>query len=983
MNKSYKLILNRHLGVFQVAPETARSAGKGSGTIGAGARLRPMAQAVLLTLLGSSSLAMAAPGSCTLTGSGTLSNTCQGDSGLSAPGASNSPGGNGTAAATGSGYDYSSDATLVGGAGGNGGNSEVGVGGAGGAGGTGLSGAGRFVNNGSISGGAGGRGGNSDSGMTDAGGNGGHGGVGVAASGLQLSNQNTITGGNGGAGGSSTTPFPSTIASGGNGAAAVTGNTFTLINDGSVIGGSGGSAGTTMMPTSGGSGGLGGAAVSGDDFVVLNNGIIRGGAAGSSSFMSAGAQGGVGISGSNFEVHNATGATISAGSSSSSLMVMPNGAPAIQSSGGSTVYNAGTITGGTGGIGLPSVSQAILFAGGNNTLVLENGSVIQGGVSAGSTDTLALGGASDSTFNVSALNSQYVGFGTFDKRDSSTWTLSGDSTGTSINQWNVKQGTLRTLNNTTLKGNVTVQQGAALQLGHTVIKGNLSNNGTLQLGHTTTPHTFVSVDGNFSQGSNGVYRIAAQSNDSEGGYSRLHASGNATLAGSAVVDVAQVNSLAIGQSLDSVVRAGGTLNGNFSKVTDNSALFDFKSVATNGTGGKVDLQVVQGKTIIDIIDPPTPGGNGGDDDEPAIRSNKPARGAAQTLDTIIGRGTQNAGMQQVITSLGKLSTAQQVSDAVSQTVPLLAGGSQAAAGAALSAVSDVVGARVSQGRGLSSGDEVLGEREVWVKTFGSWADQNERNGVSGFEVNSQGIIFGADAAISPQSRMGLAFAYANSDIDGDSKSAPNSADMDLFQLIGYGSYDLDDATQLSYQLDYGQGRTDGKRQILFMGTEAKAKYDTQIVHAGVALGHTLRLGEATELTPSVRADYTWVEDESYRETGAGALNLNVDRRNSESLVLGADAELVHLFSDRLSTRLKLGVGYDTLGERASLTSAYAGEPGLSFRTQGLDASPWLGRGGVGVSYRVTDSTELSADYDAEYREDFLNQSASLKVRWAF
>ncbi|NER61147.1 autotransporter domain-containing protein, partial [Pseudomonas sp. MAFF212428] len=175
--------------------------------------------------------------------------------------------------------------------------------------------------------------------------------------------------------------------------------------------------------------------------------------------------GGVGISGSNFEVHNATGATISAGSSSSSLMVMPNGAPAIQSSGGSTVYNAGTITGGTGGIGLPSVSQAILFAGGNNTLVLENGSVIQGGVSAGSTDTLALGGASDSTFNVSALNSQYVGFDTFDKRDSSTWTLSGDSTGTSINQWNVKQGTLRTLNNTTLKGNVTVQQGAALQLG--------------------------------------------------------------------------------------------------------------------------------------------------------------------------------------------------------------------------------------------------------------------------------------------------------------------------------------------------------------------------------------------------------------------------------------------------------------------------------------------------------------------------------------
>ncbi|MBV6290097.1 autotransporter outer membrane beta-barrel domain-containing protein [Pseudomonas sp. MAFF 301350] len=762
------------------------------------------------------------------------------------------------------------------------------------------------------------------------------------------------------------------------------GNNFTLLNDGSVVGGKGGAASMSMMPGTGSLGGSGGAGVSGDGFVVYNTGTIRGGDGGTPDpLMLVGSKGGSGISGQNFEVNNATGATIDAGINSGNWA---NSAPAIQSSGGSTIYNAGTI-----GSSAP-FDTSIKLEGGNNTLVLANGSNIRGSTVAGSADTFALGGSADSALNVIELTNKYIGFGTFDKRASSTWTLSGTSVGTTITQWNVRQGTLRTTNGTTLTGSVAVQQNGTLQLGNTRIDGDLVNNGTLQLGHATAPRAFVSVDGNFSQGSNGVYRIAAESNDSEGGYSRLSASGNVSLAGNAAVDVAQVNRLAIGQSLDNVVYTRAELSGNFAKVTDNSALFDFKSVATNGTGGHVDFQVVQAKTIVDIVDggtkpkppttpvtpTPTP-----EDNEPAINSNKPARGAAQVLDTIIGQGTNNAGMQQVITSLGKLNTNQQVSDAVSQTLPLLVGSSQAAANASLTAINDVVQARVSQGRGLSSGDEVLGDRELWVKTFGSWGDQNERNGVSGFEVNSQGIVFGADAAINPQSRVGLAFAYAKSDINGDSKAAPNSADMDMYQLIGYGSYDLDDATQLTYQLDYGQGRTDGKRQILFMGTEAKAKYDSQIVHAGVALGHTLRLGEATELTPSVRADYTWVEDEGYRETGAGALNLDVDRRDSESLVLGADAELVHLFSDRLSTRLKLGVGYDTIGERASLTSAYAGAPGLSFRTQGLDASPWLGRGGVGVSYRVTDSTELSADYDAEYREDFLNQSASLKVRWAF
>lgn len=983
MNKSYKLILNRHLGVFQVAPETARSAGKGSGTIGTGARLRPLAHAVLLALLGSSPLAMAASGSCTLVGTGTLSGVCQGDSGMSAPGASGDPGGSGTAAATGSGYDYSSSATLVGGGGGQGGNSEAGIGSAGGAGGAGLSGAGRFINNASISGGAGGRGGNSSALPNSTPGNGGKGGTGVVASGLWLSNQSAIAGGNGGAGGDNINPLPSANSSGGNGGEAVAGNHFTLINDGSVVGGAGGSAGMGAMPGMGGIGGSGATAVSGDGFVVVNNGIVLGGAGGTSSpMMPIGSQGGSGISGSNFEVRNNTGATISSGASAPGGMFMGSG-PAIQSSGGSTIYNAGTISN-------SSISgTAIMLSGGSNTLVLENGSNIQGLTFAGSADTFALGGSADSAFNLSELNTRYIGFGTFDKRDASTWTLSGDSTGTTLSRWNVKQGTLRTANGTTLTGSVNVQQGGTLQLGNTRINGALVNDGTLQLGHAASPRPYVYVDGSFSQSRNGVYRIAAESNDSEGGYSRLSASGNVTLAGNAAVDVAQANRLAIGQSLDNVVYTSAALSGNFAKVTDNSALFDFKSVATNGVGGHVDFQVVKATTIVDIIDggtkpkPPTKPTPTPEDNQPSISGNKPARGAAQVLDTIIGQGTDNAGMQQVITSLGKLSTNQQVSDAVSQTLPLLVGSSQAAANASLTAIHDVVQARVSQGRGLSSGDEVLGDRELWVKTFGSWGDQNERNGVSGFEVNSQGIVFGADAAINPQSRVGLAFAYAKSDINGDSKAAPNSADMDMYQLIGYGSYDLDDATQLTYQLDYGQGRTEGKRKILFMGTEAKSRYDSQVVHAGVGLGHTLRLGQATELTPSVRADCTWVGDEGYRETGAGALNLDVDRRDSESLVLGADAELVHLFSERLSTSLKLGVGYDTIGERASLTSAYAGEPGLSFRTQGLDPSPWLGRGGVGVSYRVTDSTELSANYDAEYREDFLNQSASLKVRWAF
>ncbi len=58
----------------------------------------------------------------------------------------------------------------------------------------------------------------------------------------------------------------------------------------------------------------------------------------------------------------------------------------------------------------------------------------------GGSDTFQLGGIGAATFNVSALGVQYQGFGTFNKIDSSVWTLTGASTFTG--DVNVNAGTL-------------------------------------------------------------------------------------------------------------------------------------------------------------------------------------------------------------------------------------------------------------------------------------------------------------------------------------------------------------------------------------------------------------------------------------------------------------------------------------------------------------------------------------------------------------
>ena len=72
-----------------------------------------------------------------------------------------------------------------------------------------------------------------------------------------------------------------------------------------------------------------------------------------------------------------------------------------------------------------------------------------------------------------------------------------------------------------------------------------------------------------------------------------------------------------------------------------------------------------------------------------------------------------------------------------------------------------------------------------------------------------------------------------------------------------------------------------------------------------------------------------------------------------------------------------------IADEDSLTAAYAGAPGVAFSTYGTEPSSFLYRGGLGVTYGQKDSLQVSLNYDLEGREDFTNQSVSLKLGFNF
>ncbi|WP_156956681.1 autotransporter domain-containing protein [Candidatus Odyssella acanthamoebae] len=374
--------------------------------------------------------------------------------------------------------------------------------GAGGGGGGGNTTSGGSNINSSITGGAGGNGGSGGDGNSSpfnvgGGGGGGGGGDGVIVA-VDTSISSIIIGGKGGdAGNPGDVLKPNAAGGAGGGGAGLILNAsngiITNTSAGSITGGSGGiglracggggagvifTANGTLSNNSGasitgGAGSVGGAGVTclGSSVTINNEGIVNGGDALYRDSLAA--IGGIGISISGNSTINNIGGTIRGGNSGKATYFFYSSGPAggvgsggalgsqsdtvvlsiagagIATTGDNvTVKTSGPILAGTGG---ENPANAIDFTGNNNTLELHNGFSFQGNVvcSSGTNNTLILGGTDPSTFDVIQLgNGGYQGFNSYQKKDTSTWTLL-NSTAT-VTPWQLMEGTLEINNNQAL-----------------------------------------------------------------------------------------------------------------------------------------------------------------------------------------------------------------------------------------------------------------------------------------------------------------------------------------------------------------------------------------------------------------------------------------------------------------------------------------------------------------------------------------------------
>lgn len=468
------------------------------------------------------------------------------------------------------------------------------------------------------------------------------------------------------------------------------------------------------------------------------------------------------------------------------------------------------------------------------------------------------------------------------------------------------------------------------------------------------------VGGNFAQTASGSMTIAV---DSVSSYSTLTVGGAASLGGRLSLDV---DAGYAGGTLTDVITAAGGVSDLGLSVTDNSLRYNFSALF--GANG-VDLVAYDtGMTTVR---------------EAVSRRMRGVVGAAAVWDSLLTGGTTSPELSLALQGILSSANADEVAGKVQQTVPLLAGDMMNVTYGTLDAVNAIIRARIDAADGLSRKDARDPERHLWIAPLFAHTHGNDADGAIGYGANTGGFVMGLDGKVTTETELGLALAYANTDVSSDPSGPEQSASSDTYQVLLYGRHALTADTGLQFQLDAGTADIEGRRRIDLVGLTVASSYDSYFAHAGIGLDHRFELSDRTIFKPAIRLDYSWMKDQAYSEGGAGGLDLNVDSRSDDALALGLTGVVSHQLTERLVATANAGVSYDVLKDANSITAAYAGAPQAPFTTTGRDPSAWRFNAGIGLDYSAASGFGVAGRYDAWHRDGSFGQTASLRLYQAF
>src|SRR5450830_145016 len=614
-----------------------------------------------------------------------------------------------------------------------------------------------------------------------------------------------------------------------------------------------------------------------------------------------------------------------------------------------TLSNSGLITGSTGAI-YNDVSGALVQ--------ITNLGTIAGNIYNGSSNDLTINGGTGSTFGT------LTGYG----------------------------GTIGTITNTA--SNIIFSSGNQLLNDNINVGTNTVSNlaGTLQVNNQ------LSITGNYVQSAAATLKIGvgdsavtSSGTTSDSGYGRLTVSGSATIAAGSTVALAKLNTYNFAQGQRYVVVVANTSGTNYHAGSLIYTLSGFNLTGASVVdSGNTDLVLTVGSATA----------ASGTSGTASVANSATTPNAVAALTGLFNYSGTNASLLNVFNSAAALTSSAEATKAGAQLSPTaVTSGVVQASAAATQTVSTVTTSHLDSLRtaqadgnsGVATGEHSY-DVGVWGQVFDGHANQSERDNVSGYSANYNGLLLGADAQLTEQVRAGGLFSYAKTSMSNTGDNSGTSASVNSYGLSAYGSY-TGEPWYVNVLAGVVKQQYSTTRDVSYTGFSGVANGSfnglqyTTAVQAGYPLNVEQWLPGVT-VTPLAGLSYSTLRQDGYSETGGSGAGLSINAANTTSLKseLAVKAETSFDTSyGKLQPLVQVGWHHEYHDSRMQSTASFADDTTgtTSFATQSAKPVSDTGALSLGVTLLESKNLKVAARYTVEAGSGYSGQTADLQLRYQF
>jgi len=280
---------------------------------------------------------------------------------------------------------------------------------------------------------------------------------------------------------------------------------------------------------------------------------------------------------------------------------------------------------------------------------------------------------------------------------------------------------------------------------------------------------------------------------------------------------------------------------------------------------------------------------------------------------------------------------------------------------------------------------------LWLAGQGILADVDQADGdLSDVHYDTAAVTIGLDYKVTREITVGALFnwGYTDAPLDG----VGSRFELDTYQGGGYVAYNsADDGWYAHGYAIGGASKYDQSRRISFgtINRTANSSPEGWQFNTGAKGGYMFNLDRSGTWTagPSLGLLYTHVDVDSYTETGAGSLNLNVGQQDADSLrsALGGKIQGRWQVSRDIAIAPTITAEWlhEFLDDSQGINGAFSDPGPGSFIVQTTDPERDYGLVGLGVDVHIGEAWSAFVSYDALFSDDYLGHSIGGGARVEF